>query len=613
MKLCRICCITLLAVLLNQTLAASAQLQSAEACDASIGKPSGTPILGVWGFDMISMDKNVRPGDDFYRYAEGTWLKQTQLPAGTSVWGMLDMVQRRTAQQLANIIEETSDTKNRSDEGQRQMKAIYDGFVDVDAMNRRGLAPVQKEVRLVQSLRSHADVARLMGDPSQASLVAVSLNPDAGDRSRIRIALAQGSLGLPGRQYYLKQEEPFVAYRTAYQSYVADMLRAAGLVDADGKAAEIMTLETRLATVQWTPEQLRDSKVNAHQISPAALSRYAPGFQWNELLFSRKVTEEQTIVLQTDTALKEQAGIFASTNVGVWSNYLLFRWMVNHASVLPTPIWDAKFAFYSGVLNGVTVQRPRKDLGLDYLNSRMGGLVGRLYVQRYFSEASLATMREMLDELRAAFAERLQHASWLDDSTRKEAEAKLDALTVRMGYPSHWRSYAGVVMQANDPVGNQDRLAVADWEHSREQLSKPLTSHDWYQNPQTIDATSSKVYNSIEFPAGILQSPFFDPSADPAVNFGSIGAVIGHEMGHNFDDQGSQFDEVGNHRDWWTEETRKEFTQRTTTLIAQYDAYSSVPGMHVNGKQTLGENIGDLTGVVVAYHAYQKFLQQHCK
>ncbi len=275
-------------------------------------------------------------------------------------------------------------------------------------------------------------------------------------------------------------------------------------------------------------------------------------------------------------------------------------------------MWDGKFSFFSGTLQGIKNERPRQDLAIDYVNSRMGDAVGHLYVERYFSEASLATIRVLVDALQAAFAERLDRADWLDAPTRQQAQRKLKALTVRLGYPNHWRSYTGVVIEAADPVGNQDRLAAADWEQARAALAETISAAGWFQSPQTIDATSSKFFNSIEFPAGILQPPFFDPNADPAVNFGAIGAIIGHEIGHNFDDQGSQFDETGSQRNWWSEKTRKSFNQRTDLLVEQYDGYSSVAGMHVNGKQTLGENIGDLTGVVVAHAAYLLYLKQHC-
>lgn len=613
MKILLLCSLTILPHLRGQ-MPASAQEINTEACRVrNASDPAQKPVLGDWGFETQFVDQDVGPGDDFYRYAVGGWLKHTQLPKGRSVWGMFDTVQRRTAQQIADIIRSDVHAGAHIDKEQQLIRALYNGYLDSEAIERRGLIPIKREMHLLKSLKTHADVARLMGQWGQASLVTITLTPDQGDTSRLLLALGQGGLGLPGRDYYLKPDEPFVTYRNAYHRYVADTLRSAGVIDPTRKASELVALETQLATVEWNPEQLRDTKLNNRVLSLPELGLYAPGFDWKGFLSIRNVGFEKTVVLQADTALKAKAQVFSATDVKVWSTYLLFRWIENHASVLPRAISENKFSFYSGVLNGVTVKRPREELAIDYVNLLMGDLVGKLYVQRYFSEASLTLMKEMISDLRLVFSDRIDHVSWLDENTRKEAQKKLARLTVRIGYPDHWRSYQRVVIRADDPVGNQDRLAQFDWDHTREVLARPMTSHEWYQNPQTVDATSSKFYNSIEFPAGILQSPFFDPNADLAVNFGAIGAIIGHEMGHNFDDQGSQFDERGNHRDWWTTETRKRFDLLTGQLAVQYDAYSSVPGMHVNGKQTLGENIGDLTGVVVAYDAYHRYIKQHCR
>jgi len=609
-RLLSIVSLTLLSLSCSWALSQEAQ---GGTCSVQTGVvPSGKAALGSWGFETQFIDNSVKPGDDFYRYANGIWLKQTPMPSGRAVWGMFDDVQQRTAKQIETIIATPPTGRGQEADTQRKVQALYTGYTNTAAMDRTGPAAIDLEKRRLAGLKTLAQITQYMAEPSQASLVSIAVTPDPSDHSRLRVGLIQGSLGLPGRDYYLKQEEPFGGYRKAYREYIASTLRQGGIANPDAQANALLELETSLASAEWTQQELRDSARNNHSLSLAQLQLYAPGIDWHVFLAPRHVDHETMYVLQSDTALQSTARIFAATRVETWRTYLLFRWIVNHASVLQTSVWDRKFAFFSGTLQGVKTQRPRQDLAVDYVNLRMGDAIGHLYVERYFSEASRAKISELVADLRAAFAERLEQADWLDAETRLQAQRKLNALTVRLGYPSDWRDYTGVSLQANDPVRNQDRLAEADWEHAREGLTKGISAADWFQSPQTIDATSSKFFNSIEFPAGILQPPFFDPNADPAVNFGAIGAIIGHEMGHNFDDQGSQFDETGKQRDWWTQETRRSFTHRTGRLVDQYDGYSSVPGMHVNGKQTIGENIGDLTGVVVAHAAYIKYMKAKC-
>ncbi len=595
------------------SLDALSQAKPVEACAPKMGGAEAQKAsLGRWGIETQFIDRSVKPGDDFYRYADGLWLKQMTLPTGRSVWGMFDAVQQRTAKQIETIVAAEPSNQDTDLETQRKVHALYSGFVNTASMDRNGPAAIAAEKQTLARLKTLAQVAKFMADPSQASIVAIGPTPDSSQHNHLRMGLMQGSLGLPGREYYLKQDEPFGRYRKAYQAYIVSTLRSGGISDPETQAVDVLALETKLASVEWTQQELRDSVRNNHSASLPQLQAYAPGFDWLGFLATRDVSHETVYVLQSDTALQKIAEVFSTTPVKTWQTYMLFRWVVSHASVLQTPVWDSKFSFFSGTLQGVKDQRPRQDLAIDYVNARMGDAVGHLYVERYFSEVSLAKMRVLVAALQAAFTERIERADWLDAPTRQQAQRKLNALTVRLGYPNHWRSYTGVMIEAGDPVGNQDRLAAADWEQTRAGLAKTISAADWFQSPQTIDATSSKFFNSIEFPAGILQPPFFDPNADPAVNFGAIGAVIGHEMGHNFDDQGSQFDETGSQRNWWTEETRKSFNQRTDLLIKQYDGYSSVVGMHVNGKQTLGENIGDLTGVIIAHAAYLRYLKEHC-
>jgi putative endopeptidase len=575
------------------------------------GQGVGKASLGHWGVETQYMSKKVLPGDDFYAYVNEGWLESTTMPPGASAFGTFDIISQKNQERIRDIIREAASSTNTTSGPIHQIRALYLGYLNTDHIEKLGLAPIRHDLDDLLALKSYDDVAKWMADTQSTSIVSIGVAPDPGDRNRLLISLSGGGLGLPGREYYEKTDGPFPAYRTAYLAYITQTFQFAGIADGRKRAEDILALETKLAGLQWAPAQIRDSRINAHLMTPAELTAYAPGFPWKTFLAARDVATVNEIILQTDSALKAEAGLFTQIPVEVWSSYLVFHEISTRSLLLPEAFRKSNFSFYSTTLNGVKEDRPREQQAIAYVNARLSKLIGRLYVERYFPPEYLQQITILVDYLRRAFAERLAKSDWLDDPTRKQAQAKLDALTVRIGYPKVWRDYSGIVLDAKDPIGNERRISKANWIHARSLLDKPFTSNEWNQAPQTVDASSSKQYNAIEFPAGILQPPFFDPYADPAVNFGAIGAIIGHEMGHNFDDQGSQFDAQGVHRDWWTSQARKSFEERTNGLISQYDAFSPIEGLRVNGKQTIGENIGDLTGVVVAHEAYLLYMKDH--
>ncbi|WP_316797372.1 M13 family metallopeptidase [Pedobacter agri] len=387
------------------------------------------------------------------------------------------------------------------------------------------------------------------------------------------------------------------------------VLNLVGVIHAERRASDIIELETRLASMQWTPAQLRDSKINFRKMPTKELDSYAPGFPWKVFLEERKVANVSEVVLQTDLAIKAKSALFSATPVDIWASYLAFHWVVNHSTLLPTRFRKSQFDFYSTTLNGISKDTDRDKKAVLYVNNRLGQLVGKLYVERYFNNDYLKRIQELMGYVRSAFRLRMESLDWLDESSRREAIDKLNSVTVRIGYPDKWPDYSTINFKKDDPIDNERLIAQVNWDYERSLLKKVFTSKEWYQVPQTVDATSSKLYNSIEFPAGILQPPFFDPYADAAVNFGAIGAIIGHELGHCFDDEGSKFDGNGKLRNWWTTNTRMAFQTRTAQLVEQYNSFSPFDGIKVDGKQTLGENIGDLTGAIVAYDAYQLYLK----
>lgn len=568
------------------------------------------PVFGDWGIETQFISTKVLPGDDFYRFVNEGWLTTKTIPSGSSGLSNYSEVKKIVSERIADLMTKNA-TEQTSSRPLLQMTALYQGYLDTAKIETTGIGSMQQEVKRILSIKSPEGVAKWMADPKSFSIISIRTEPDINDRSRFLVTLSESGIGLPTPAYYQKEDGPYPGYRKAYKEYIIQVLNLVGINDAEKRANDIIDIETKLASLQWTPAQMRDSKINAHKMPTSELTSYAPGFPWKVFLEERKVANVKEVVLQADLAIKAKAALFAATPLEVWTSYLAFHWIVNHSPLLPSKFRKSQFDFYSTTLNGIAKDIPRAQKAVLYVNNRVGQLVGKLYVEKYFPNEYLQHIQELVGYVRSAFKSRLETLDWLDDSSRTEAIAKLNAVTVRIGYPNHWRDYSTIRFHKEDPIGNERLIAKVNWDYERTLLEKVYTSKEWYQVPQTVDATSSKLYNSIEFPAGILQPPFFDPYADAAVNFGAIGAIIGHELGHCFDDEGSKFDGNGKMRDWWTANTRSSFQARTSQLIEQYNSFSPMDGLHVNGKQTLGENIGDLTGATVAYDAYQLYLKDH--
>ncbi|RZM26930.1 MAG: M13 family peptidase [Pedobacter sp.] len=567
-------------------------------------------VSGDWGLEKQFISTKILPGDDFYRFVNDGWLTTKTIPSGSSGLSNYSEVKKTVNDRIADLIKGRSIDKI-SSKSLQQVGAMYQGYLDTAQIERKGSGLIEQEVRRILSMKDHESVARWMADPKSFSIVTIHTEPDLNDRSKFLVTINESGIGLPAPVYYQKEDGPYPAYRKAYKEYIMQVFQMIGIADGEKRASDIIDIETKLASVQWTPAQMRDSKINSHKVSTTQLEAYAPGFPWKTFLKERQVANVKDVVLHADLAIKAKAALFADTSVDVWTSYLAFHWMVNHSTLLPFKFRKSQFDFYSATLGGVSKDVPREQKAMLYVNNRVGQLVGKLYVEKYFPQDYLKKIQDLVGYIRKAFKLRLEALDWLDESSRAEAIAKLDAVTVRIGYPDHWRDYSAIRFITGDPVGNERLIAKANWDYERSMLNKVYTSKEWYQAPQTVDATSSKLYNSIEFPAGILQPPFFDPNADAAINFGAIGAIIGHELGHCFDDEGSKFDGNGKMRDWWTASTRTAFQARTAKLIEQYNSFSPLEGLHVDGKQTLGENIGDLTGAVVAYDAYQTYLKDN--
>ncbi len=566
--------------------------------------------LGEWGIQTHHIAQTTEPGDDFYRYVNDGWLKTAQLPKGMSRFNSFTEVFLRTEQQLQTILEQLQ--AGTLDKGQtgNQVRDLYLSYMDEATIESRGLAPIQDEINAILQSQNYEQIARWMAKPLHASTVGIGVGLDPKKPEQYVLMLYQSGLGLPERAYYLRDKEPFVKIRAAYLDYMQSVFQRSGIDRPRERAEAVLAFETELAKVQWTPEQQRDRLKNFHPMTREQLLEFAPGFDWPAFLNEYQVDGEDRFVVNTDSAIQASALLLAKTPIDVLRSYLAFHFIDNCAPFLPKAFADARFAFYGGQLEGIDEQRDRPYRGLNLVNSLLGELLGELYVEQYFPASSKTEMESYIPYIREAFRSRIAASTWMDEATRREAYAKLDGFTAKIAYPDKWKDYSNLNIQSDDLLGNYRRAVEWHMADERAKLHEPRRDWEWGMSPQTVNAYYSSTSNEIVFPAAILQPPFFDPNADPAVNFAAIGGVIGHEMGHGFDDQGSRSDGKGVLRDWWTESTRADFESRTSKLVAQYDAYEPLPGTHVSGQLTLGENIGDLGGLSIAHTAYLEFVDK---
>jgi predicted metalloendopeptidase len=481
--------------------------------------------------------------------------------------------------------------------------------MDQSAIETNGLTPVEGDLKRISSAATPAQIATLFGLPGFASLFDLDLPPDLKNPDRYSVVISQSSLGLPDRDYYLKDDPKLQEIRGKYVAYVEQILTLGGVADAGAKAKEIMAFETAVAKVQWPIEKRRDVDATYNPRTKQQLLTYAPGFPWQAFLQASSVGGRQDLVLSELTAVHDLADLFKHTPLPTLKAYLTFHYLSDHAPYLPKRFDDARFAFYGSTLRGQPQQRERWKRAVDEVNGALGELVGQLYVARYFPPESKAKMQELVANLRASLSERIDALDWMTPETKSRAHEKLATFTPKIGYPDKWKDYSALQIRRDDLVGNVRRAAEWRWQYQVARLDKPVDRQEWQMTPQTINAYYNPLNNEIVFPAAILQPPFFDPNADAAVNYGGIGAVIGHEMGHGFDDQGRKFGPDGGLKDWWTQQDADVFKGRVTRLENQFSAFEALPGLHVNGANTIGENIGDLGGLNMAYHAYHLSLK----
>ena len=570
-------------------------------------RPPAASRFAPWGVDLSARDPAIKPGDDFWRYANNRWFQANPIPDDRQSYGVATVLSEDVEAQLRTIVEEAG---RASDPASRQVAAMYASWMDETGIEARGAAALRPWLDRINAAQSRDDLIRLFASPGFPSPVGVGITPDTRDPTRYVAGAAQSGLGMPNRNYYLNEGETFDRYRAAYRTYVTTLLRLAGIADPEARADRIIALERRIAEAHWAPERTRDLSQSLNPMTAAQLQELAPQFNWPLFLREQGLANAQTIIVRQTSAIQAEGRLFAEVDLQTWKDWLTARFISQNAQFLPRAFDEANFQFYGRTLAGTERQRDRWKRGLGVLNGTLGEAVGEIYVRRHFPDSSRRQMTELISDLRGALEARLRANSWMDEATRTQALAKLAAFDPRIGNPVRFIDYSSMRIEPNDLLGNALRAAQFQRNLALSRFPNPVDRSLWVMTPQTINAYYSPQTNQITFPAAILQPPYFNPSADPAVNYGAIGAIIGHEIGHGFDDQGRRFDAEGRFRDWWTPQSAERFTELTRRLGAQYSAYQSA-GQNLNGALTMGENIGDLGGIEMAYAAYQRYQARH--
>ncbi|MDI1297072.1 MAG: M13 family peptidase [bacterium] len=565
---------------------------------------SGKPTYGSYGFDTAGMDKSVKPGDDFYDYANGTWAKNTPIPADRSNYGAFNTLDDLSRTRTRGILEAA-----KADPASK-IGMAYASYLDTAAVEAKGLAPIKPWLAEIQAVKDKTAYAKLAGKAARAGVSGpfrFYVGQDDKDPETYILSLSQSGLGLPDRDYYLEPDAKMATIRTAYVAHLEKMLTLAGESNAKARAAALMAFETQVAKVHWTQVESRDADKTYNKKTLADLQKTAPGFDFAAYFAAVGLKPADLLVAQP-TAITGEAALIASTPIAVLKDALLLASLHDYADYLPDSIANAYFAFYGTTLSGTPQREERWKRAVTFLKESMGEEVGKQYVAQYFPPETKAAMDVLVKNVIAAMGRRIDGLTWMSDTAKTRAHKKLAAFTPKIGYPDKWRDYTGLTIKGDDLIGNAMRSNQFEFDYNIGKLGKPIYRWEWGMTPMEINAYANFGMVEIVFPAAILQPPFFDPHADAAVNYGGIGAVIGHELSHHFDDQGSKYDETGKLNQWWTDADVAAFKGLTTKLGAQYDAYEPFPGAHVKGAFTMGENIGDLAGLAVALDAYHASL-----
>ncbi|GAA4005048.1 M13 family metallopeptidase [Sphingomonas humi] len=584
-------------------------------------KPVAAASGGALGIKPEALDKSVAPGDDFYAFTNGGWMKSTEIPADRSSIGafyIADQVREKNTRELFdNLLK--SDQDANSNEG--RIANYYKAYLNTDAIDKTGMAPAKVDLDAIAAIADKKALSAAIGSSLRADVDPLnSTNFQTGNLFGIFVTqglntpgetlpyILQGGLGMPEREYYLSADGKMADLRGKYQTYIQSVLQAAGYLDPAGAAGRIVALETKIAQAHASREESEDFSKAAKVWTRAELEKNAPGIDWTALLDAAQLGGAPKFQAYHSTAIPKLAALVGSEPLDAWKDWLAFQTLNAQANVLPKPIRDASFAFKGTALQGTPQQRPRDIQALNATSNALRDAVGKAYVDKYFPASAKAEVQQMVDRIKAAFAKRVEALDWMAPSTKQEALAKVKSIVVGVGYPDSWRDYGAVTITPDNAYANAKAASLAEYRHQIAKIGKPMDRAEWWMPPQLVNAVNLPVQNALNFPAAILVAPFFDPNADPAYNYGAIGSVIGHEISHSFDNNGALFDSTGKLRNWWTPQDFARFQKAGDALAKQFDAYEPLPGLHVNGKLTLGENIADVAGLAAAYQAYQDSL-----
>jgi endothelin-converting enzyme/putative endopeptidase len=574
------------------------------------------------GISIANMDRSVKPGDNFFLYANGAWIKRTMIPADRSRISVFDSLNDLSNKRTLTLIEEAGKAKAPAGSNTQKIAELYHSYMDQAGIESRGLRPIEPELKAIAAISDKTQLARALGESLRADVDALNnthfhtdnlfglwVAPGFSDSAHYAPYLLQGGLELPNRDYYLSDSDSMRKIRTKYQAHIAAMLKLAGFADVDNRAARIYGLEHAIAEKHWS---LAENQEVAKANNPWKRSDFplkAPGLDWEEYFRGAGLSQQSMFIVWQPSAFTSEAALVASTSLDAWKDWLAYHLIETYAEVLPKAIADEHFALVGPVLSGAPQQRPRWQRGVAMVNHELGDAVGQIFAQRYFSPQAKADAEALVTHIIADYRERLRNLSWMAPATKAEAIAKLNALYVGVGYPESWRDYSGYEVKPDDIAGNRRRGELFYYHTNVARIGKPVNRKEWSMTPQTVNAVNLPLQNALNFPAAILQPPFFDPAAPDAVNYGAIGSVMGHEISHTFDTEGSAFDAEGRMRDWWTPSDFAHFRASTAKLAAQYDAYKPFRDLSVNGKQTLAEDIADIAGISAAYDGYQSSLK----
>jgi putative endopeptidase len=583
--------------------------------------PMDAPKQDTHGIAVANMDTSVKPGDDFYEYTDGGWIKRIEIPPDRARIGVFNSLADLSNKRTVGLIEDAAKANAPAGSNVNKIAGLYNSYMDEAGIEAKGVAPLRPHLDAIAAIHDKRELARALGESLRADVDALNntnfhtpnlfglwVAPGFNDSEHYTAYLLQGGLQLPDREYYLGDSDRMRDIRTKYRAHISNMLKLAGFTDIDTRAGQIFELEHAIAEKHISLADNEDIHKANNTWKQADFVANAPGLDWTEYFRGAGLSKQASFIVWQPTAFTGESALVASISLDTWKDLLAFHLIEAYAGVLPKAFSDERFAFFGKTLSGTLEQRPRWQRGVDLVNGLLGDAVGQIYAQRYFPPEAKADVQAMVSNIISSFRKRIDALTWMDPKTKAEAQAKLTTLYVGIGYPETWHDYSAYEVSADDIFGNIWRGSLFDYHHDVARLGLPVDRKEWSMTPQTVNAVNLPLQNALNFPAAILQPPFFDPQASAAANYGAIGAIIGHEISHTFDTEGAAFDSKGRVRNWWTPADLEHFDASTAKLAAQYDTYKPFPDLSVNGKQTLGENIADVAGLSASYDAYRASL-----